>query len=46
LVVRTDRSHEATVMGANEGQTSAEVGVSLLAASLVRSELTNINLAG
>jgi hypothetical protein len=33
-------------MRANEGQASAEVGDSLLAAGLVRSELTNINLAG
>jgi hypothetical protein len=44
--VRTDRSHRAGVMRANEGQASAEVGDSLLAVGLVRSELTNINLAG
>jgi hypothetical protein len=44
--VRIDRGHGAGVMRANEGQASAEVGDSLLVASLVRSELTNINLAG
>jgi hypothetical protein len=33
-------------MRANERQASAEVGVSLVVVSLVRSELTNINLAG
>jgi hypothetical protein len=46
LFVRSDRGHGAGVMRANEGQASAEVAASLLAVGLVRSELTNIDLAG
>jgi hypothetical protein len=46
LFARPDRSHEARAIRANERQASAEVGASLPGASLVRSQLTNINFTG
>ncbi len=46
MFARPDRSHGARVVRADERQVSAEVGASLPAARVVRSQLTNINLAG
>jgi hypothetical protein len=46
LFARPDRSHGARVIRADERQASVQVGDSLTAASLVRSQLTNINLTG